>query len=128
MVNRPSFGCKDVELICWIFSSNFSICISMDSIEASYCDLQRFVSSIGNMDLILSHLQLTVDFKAIIDLFLTFMLKFIYSDKATKFCEISTVDLSYVVPVKSTVEISQNFVTFSEYMKFNQMFSAKAAL
>ena len=38
--------------------------------------------------------------------------------KATKFCEISTVDLSYGVPVKSTVEISQNFVAFSEYMNF----------
>ena len=45
-------------------------------------------------------------------------LKFIHSEKATKFCEISTVDLSYVVPVKSTVEISQNFVAFSEYMNF----------
>ena len=41
--------------------------------------------------------------------------KFIYSEKATKFCEISTVD---VVPVKSTVEISQNFIAFSEYMNF----------
>ena len=40
-----------------------------------------------------------------------------YSEKATKFCEISTLDLSYVVPVKSTVEILQNFVAFSEYMK-----------
>ena len=48
---------------------------------------------------------------------LTF-LKFIYSEKATKFCEISTVDLSYVVTIKSTVEISQNFVAFSEYMNF----------
>ena len=46
-------------------------------------------------------------------------LKFIYSEKATKFCEISTLDLSYVVTVKSTVEISQNFVAFSEYMNFN---------
>ena len=46
------------------------------------------------------------------------MLKFIYSQKATKFCKISTVDLSYVEPVKSTVEISQNFVAFSEYMNF----------
>ena len=45
-------------------------------------------------------------------------LKFIYSEKATKFCEISTLDLSYVVTVKSTVEISQNFVAFSEYMNF----------
>ena len=27
-------------------------------------------------------------------------------------------DLSYVVPVKSTEEISQNFVAFSEYMNF----------
>ena len=44
--------------------------------------------------------------------------KFIYTEKTTKFCEISTVDLSYVVPVKSTVKISQNFVAFSEYMNF----------
>ena len=49
-------------------------------------------------------------------------LKFIYSEKATKFCEISTVHLSYVVPVKSKVEIVQNFVTFSEYMNFNRIF------
>ena len=46
------------------------------------------------------------------------LLKIIYSEKATKFCEISTVDLSYVVSVKSTVEISQNFVAFSEYVNF----------
>ena len=45
-------------------------------------------------------------------------IKFIYSEKATKFCEISTVDLSYVVSVKYTVEISKNFVAFSEYMNF----------
>ena len=46
-------------------------------------------------------------------------LKFIYSEKATKFCEISTIDFSYVVPVKSAaVEILQNFVAFSEYMNF----------
>ena len=44
--------------------------------------------------------------------------KFIYSEKGTIFCEISTVDLSYVGTVKSTVEISQNFVAFSEYMNF----------
>ena len=46
--------------------------------------------------------------------------KFIYSEKATKFCEISTVDLSCVVTVKSTVEISQNFQAFSEYMNFKK--------
>ena len=28
-------------------------------------------------------------------------------------------DLSYVVTVKSTVEILQNFLAFSEYMNFN---------
>ena len=47
------------------------------------------------------------------------LLKFIYSEEATKFCEISTLLLSYVVPVKNKVEISQNFVAFSEYMNFN---------
>ena len=46
-------------------------------------------------------------------------IKFIYSEKATKFCEISTLLLSYVVPVKSKVEILQDFVAFSEYMNFN---------
>ena len=49
-------------------------------------------------------------------------LKFIYSEKATNFCEISTIDLSYVVTVKSTVEISQNLVVFSEYMNFKNKF------
>ena len=41
-----------------------------------------------------------------------------YSEKATKFCEITTLLLSYKVPVKSKVEILQNFVAFSEYMNF----------
>ena len=44
--------------------------------------------------------------------------KFIYSEKATKFCEISTLLLPYVVPVKSKVEILKNFVAFSECMNF----------
>ena len=48
-----------------------------------------------------------------------FLVKFIFSEKATSCCEISIVDLSYLVPVKSTVEISQNFVAFLEYMNFN---------
>ena len=47
-----------------------------------------------------------------------FSVKFIYSEKATKFCEISTLLLSYIMPVKSKEEISQNFVAFSEYMNF----------
>ena len=44
--------------------------------------------------------------------------KFVYFGKATEFCEISTVDLSYVVMVKFMGEFSQNFLAFSEYMNF----------
>ena len=47
-------------------------------------------------------------------------LKFVYSEKATKFCKIFTLRLSYVVPVKSKVKISQNFVAFSEYINFKK--------
>ena len=47
-------------------------------------------------------------------------LKFIYSEKATKFCKIFTLLLSYVVPVKSKVKILQNFVAFSEYLNFKR--------
>ena len=46
-------------------------------------------------------------------------LKSIYSEKATKFCEIFALLLSYVVAVKSKVKILQNFVAFSEYKNFN---------
>ena len=48
---------------------------------------------------------------------LTLVLKIIYSEKVTKFCEIFTLLLSYVVPVKSKAKISQNFVGFSELME-----------
>ena len=43
-----------------------------------------------------------------------------YSEKVTKFCQISNLLLSYVVPVKIKVEILQTFVTFSEYMNFTR--------
>ena len=45
-------------------------------------------------------------------------MKFIYSEKATKFCEIFTLLLSYVAPVKSRANISRNFLAFLEYMIF----------
>ena len=53
------------------------------------------------------------------------MVKIIYSEKATIFCEIFTLLLSCVVPVKSKMKISQNFVAFSEYMNFNLMVGVK---
>ena len=45
-------------------------------------------------------------------------IKFVYSEKVTKFCKISTSLLSTVPTDKSKVEVLQNFVTFSEYMDF----------
>ena len=49
---------------------------------------------------------------------LTLVLKFIYSEKAAKFCEIFLLLLTTVHTVKSKGKISQNFVAFSEYMNF----------
>ena len=54
------------------------------------------------------------------------LLKFIYSEKTTKFCEISILNLTTVHTVKSQVEISQNFVAFSEYMNFSKFQVNKA--
>ena len=48
----------------------------------------------------------------------TACLKFIKSEKATKSFKISTLDLTGTTQDKSTVEVSQNFVAFSEYMNF----------
>ena len=44
--------------------------------------------------------------------------KFIYSEKATKFYEIFPLLLTVCTVVKSKAKISQNFVVFSEYMNF----------
>ena len=46
-------------------------------------------------------------------------LKFIYSEKATKFCEIFSILSTTVHTVKSKVKILQTFEAFSEYMNFN---------
>ena len=46
------------------------------------------------------------------------LIEFIYSEKATKFCDIFTLLLTVYTVVKSKVKISQNFVAFSEYMNF----------
>ena len=51
----------------------------------------------------------------------TIFLKLIYSEKATEFCEISTLLLTGTTQDKSKVEISQNFVAFSEYMNFKKI-------
>ena len=55
-----------------------------------------------------------------------FVLKFIYSEKATKSCEISTLLLSVCTVDKSKVEISQNFVAFSEYTNFEHLLLDRA--
>ena len=46
------------------------------------------------------------------------VLKFVYSEKATKFWVIFTLLLSTAHTEKSKVEILENFVAFSEYMNF----------
>ena len=49
------------------------------------------------------------------------VVKFIYSENAKKFCKISTLLLSFVVPVKSKVDILQNFVAFIKNMNFDMV-------
>ena len=44
--------------------------------------------------------------------------KFVYSEKDTKFCEISTFLLSTVHTDKSKLDFLQNCVAFSEYINF----------
>ena len=58
--------------------------------------------------------------KCFLCLFKGSTVKFIYSEKATKLAKFFTLLLSYVVPVKSKVKISQNFV--AEYMNFSRYF------
>ena len=57
----------------------------------------------------------------VLELATLWYVKFIYSEKATKFCEISTNYLFNVLPVKYLVEISLNFVAFAKYMSFNRI-------
>ena len=52
------------------------------------------------------------------NIFSLMLLKFIYSEKATKFCEIVPLLLTVGTVVKSKGTIPQNFVAFSEYINF----------
>ena len=49
-----------------------------------------------------------------------YAVKIIYSEKATKFCEMFTLILTVCTVVKSKEKISQNFVASSEYMDFKK--------
>ena len=49
------------------------------------------------------------------------LLKFIYSEKATKFCKIFPLLLTGTTLDKSKVKISQNLVAFSKYINFTKM-------
>ena len=60
--------------------------------------------------------------------FFYYLIKFIYSEKATKFYVIFTLLSSYVVPVKSKVKILQNFVAFSEDMNFINKLSSHVSV
>ena len=53
---------------------------------------------------------------------------FVYSEKATKFCKISNLILSFVVPVKNKVEIWQKFMAFSDYMNFTRISASEKDL
>ena len=69
---------------------------------------------------LLVFVTLLIIFKFAIIIFpaISVKIKFIYSEKATKFCKISIVDLNVTTWDKSTLENLQNFVAFSEYMNF----------
>ena len=52
---------------------------------------------------------------------LSSLVKFIHSEKATKFCEISIIDSTGTTLDKSTVEIFQIFVAFLRYMNSHEV-------
>ena len=61
-------------------------------------------------------LSMTTDYPPIND-----CLKFIYSEKGTKFCKIFPLLLTLCTVVKSEGKILLNFVAFSEYMNFKKL-------
>ena len=52
-------------------------------------------------------------------------LKYIYSEKATEFCEIFPLILTVCTVAKIKGKILQNFVTFSEYMIFTMLLESQ---
>ena len=51
-----------------------------------------------------------------------FVLQFIYSEKATKFCEILTILLSYAQTVKSKVRIGEDFAKFCGLLRIYELY------
>ena len=96
------------------FSSSIYVCFLHLHFHETF---HKFLNKVFKMK---SHLLLFHSYFYVMDddTWKVFLLKFVYSEKATEFCEISTLLLSTVHTDKSKVEILQNFVAFSEYMNF----------
>ena len=86
-----------------------------EDLKKSY-DVREVIARLGAVHVLLSRFY--PDLIQILSRFYSDLIKFIYSEKATKFCEIFTLLLTVCTVVKSKVKISQNFVAFSEYMNF----------
>ena len=84
----------------------------------SYCGLVEARISASEKDLPIAHFECCAIYEFCGDL-----VKFKYSEKATKVFEISTLLLSVCTVDKSKVENSQNFVAFSEYTNFKRKIS-----
>ena len=87
------------------------VIIFFTRLSACACNVRKLMTTIVELLLLKSFLLYMIS---------PHLVKYIYFEKVTKFCKIYTLLLSYVVPVKSKVEISQNFLAFSEYMYFNK--------
>ena len=79
----------------------------------NFCDSATPLKKIN-----LIHLKKSHSCNHFLHLAIILLIKFEYSEKATKFCEIFTFCLYIVHTDKSKFKILQNFIAFSEYMNF----------
>ena len=101
-----------------VVSSFFIYCLPSKSKPFGILEINKVVISVKSLlteipPLLADMMTKNFDFNAS-------SLKFIYSEKATKFCEIFPLlfFLSVCTVEKSKWKILQNFVAFSEYMNF----------
>ena len=109
-------------------SQNWCLCLTiLKLLKTQHCALPRqkpTAETFSDTPLPDQHFHFTDKFELILNRCVTnsittlTLVKFIYSEQVTKFCKISTLLSSVYTVDKSKVEISQNFVAFSEYTNF----------
>ena len=116
IIQQPSLFWLQLKKGCRIIPT-----VLTNQLQTQFSNFGKLLEILGKTDISVNVFKIAINPHSMLVRNLKKVLKFIYSQKATKFFKISPLLLTALHTVKIKGKISQNFVAFSEYMHFKDM-------